>query len=73
MKTKTDESLIAIVHTEMHGPYEICAMLSRFGGLAVHVIDHKADAHRRFFAWQGDNVLAARARVEELLASLEAA
>ena len=50
-----DSALCRIVYREAYRGTEILAHLTRFGGLAVFVINPTFDT-----IWQGDNILAAR-------------
>ena len=65
MRQQPDTTLIREVLRERHGQYEVYAMLSRFGTLAVFVYDHGDNKYHS--VWQGDDVLAAREYVEERL------
>jgi hypothetical protein len=51
-----DKTLVKKVHDETCNHWRITAILTRFGGLSVHVWDEDMDC-----PWQGDNILEARA------------
>jgi hypothetical protein len=53
----TDTKLIKCVHSEKVGPYQITAILTRFGGLCV-IARHTEDKMNAIY--QGENILEAR-------------
>lgn len=60
MKTKSDTSLIKVVHRETvtgpEGDWNLTATLTRFGGLCVIVMQDDNNE-----CWQGENILEGRA------------
>ena len=63
----SDPTLCRILYTEERGCFRIECFLTRYGGMEVFVMPLGEPASKAHPAWQGDNVLQARAWVDALI------